>query len=158
MNLNPSALAELRDIHLPEPIALWPLAPGWWLLVAALVLGVGLVVWSRRRAQRSPRRAALGEVQRLEAEYRSSGDGSALAGGLSALLRRVSLLTGERARVACLHGEARAASLAPGSPGISAQWLVGMEAALYQNPSRPVSGDDAEAWLGAVRELLRRLS
>ena len=43
-------LAELRDIHLPEAVSLWPLAPGWWLLLAliAAVLGLSIAVWLRR--------------------------------------------------------------------------------------------------------------
>lgn len=30
-------LAELRDIHLPDAISWWPLAPGWWMLLALLL-------------------------------------------------------------------------------------------------------------------------
>ena len=37
-------LDQLRDIHLPEPILWWPLAPGWWLLIImAVVLAARLV-------------------------------------------------------------------------------------------------------------------
>ena len=28
----------LRDLHLPETIGWWPLAPGWWFAIAALVV------------------------------------------------------------------------------------------------------------------------
>ena len=35
-------LAQLRDIHLPEPILWWPLAPGWWVLI---VLCLAFAIW-----------------------------------------------------------------------------------------------------------------
>jgi hypothetical protein len=35
-------LAQLRDIHLPEPILWWPLAPGWWVLI---ILLLGTFTW-----------------------------------------------------------------------------------------------------------------
>jgi hypothetical protein len=42
MNPNqPDPLAALRDIHLPEAVSFWPLAPGWWI---ALGIMVGLAV------------------------------------------------------------------------------------------------------------------
>jgi len=42
---NAQALSDLRDIHLPGAVTLWPLAPGWWLILGgllALALGVHL--------------------------------------------------------------------------------------------------------------------
>lgn len=40
-------LAQLRDIHLPEPISWWPLAPGWWALI---ILCLALSIWLVSRA------------------------------------------------------------------------------------------------------------
>ena len=36
-------LAQLQDIHLPEQVHNYPLAPGWWLLL--IVIGI-LLIWS----------------------------------------------------------------------------------------------------------------
>lgn len=31
-------LEQLRDIHQPEPVSWWPLAPGWWIIIALVIL------------------------------------------------------------------------------------------------------------------------
>lgn len=51
-------LTQLQDIQLAEPVGLWPLAWGWWLLLAivlllcALAVVGGLRYWRKRAAKR----------------------------------------------------------------------------------------------------------
>ena len=42
----------LRDVHVPVAPSLWPPAPGWWLVAAAVVLLVAIVCWMRWHRQR----------------------------------------------------------------------------------------------------------
>lgn len=156
MDPTSDALAGLRDIHMPDPIAFWPLAPGWWWLGLALVAAALTFQFIRYRLRLSARRAALQELRRLEQDYSETRDTSALACGLSALLRRVALVRGERNQVATLHGKERAQFLCAGSQRFSPALLEGIEAALYANPSEPAHLEDAQAWLDAVRGFIRR--
>lgn len=49
---NSDALANLKPLIAPEPISWWPLAPGWWLLGAALLLTlISVAVWGWKRWQ-----------------------------------------------------------------------------------------------------------
>src|SRR5579875_60598 len=69
----------LRDIHLP-PASWWPPAPGWWCVAGIVVLGCLILVlsigWRRRR---SPLRAALREIDMLEADHAEDNDDARLA-------------------------------------------------------------------------------
>ena len=50
------ALPLPKDVHLPTAPALWPLAPGWWVLIGLLVLVVTLLaLWWRQRTRRRTR-------------------------------------------------------------------------------------------------------
>jgi hypothetical protein len=97
----------LRDIHLPDALGWWPLAPGWWFLI--LLAASGLVYflykeflkWRRNAA----RRVALSELRRVRTEYEAGADALVLAKELSELLRRATLAYAPRGEVAGLTGE-----------------------------------------------------
>jgi hypothetical protein len=86
----------LRDIHLPAPVSWWPLAPGWWVSLALLLVsGVLLAWWWRGAPTRRARRAALDELAAIESDFARHNDGHACAKALSRLLRRLALLAGD---------------------------------------------------------------
>ena len=63
--MNPAdPLAQLRDIHLPEPVSWWPPAPGWWIVLLLSLAAVVLVIYYLRKywLQRRYRRVALREL------------------------------------------------------------------------------------------------
>lgn len=101
-------LAELRDIHLPDPVSWWPPAPGWWLLGLGALVALGLASWAlgRHLKRRRRLRRVLAEVDALAAAYHRDGDAQALCSGLSLALRRVALAGWPRERVAGLTGTA----------------------------------------------------
>ena len=97
----------LRDQHLPDPVAWWPPAPGWWGLLALLILLIGLIWWGLRLyRKRRLRRAAFAELKSVDILYRENGDKLEYARRLSVLLRRVALSFYPREEVAGLSGEA----------------------------------------------------
>ena len=159
--MNPEDLP-LRDLHLPAEIGWWPLAPGWWLLLAIAVAGLGWQLYRlfrRWRANRA-RRAALRQLDRIARDFAQTNDLPGLGRQLSELLRRALLAYAPRAEVAGLTGE---------------RWLSwldrGLETPLFvSGPGRPIhslpyrnpapeqaeaSDVDADALLDAVRVRLQ---
>ncbi|MFL3645674.1 MAG: DUF4381 domain-containing protein [Cellvibrionales bacterium] len=64
---NPDPLADLRDIHLPEAISIWPLAPGWFVVIAGCLAVIAWLAWrlNRRHRSRLYRRQALQQLQHI---------------------------------------------------------------------------------------------
>ena len=104
--MDPTTLP-LRDLHLPESIDWWPLAPGWWLVIGLIVFASGWLIlrlW-RRRQFHAPRREAMRQLAAIEKQYLVHRNPVVLGKQISELLRRGMLSYAPRLEVAGLTGE-----------------------------------------------------
>ena len=100
-------LPELRDIHLPDPVAWWPLAPGWWILLILVVVSIAAVLlWRRGQQKQRFKKQALAEVQLLNQAYQQHYDARRYLVEVSVFLRRLAVSRFPRAEVAGLTGSA----------------------------------------------------
>lgn len=103
--LNKQAL-ELRDIHLPEPISWWPIAPGWWLIAASLLLTVVIFFIARKiYAMRQLRRDIKAELDDIKQQFQATRNKAQLAKALSVLLRRANITFYAADNIAGLTGK-----------------------------------------------------
>ena len=149
----------LRGLHLPDAIGWWPLAPGWWLLIVLLVLGLGLLVRNalQRRSRSAARRHALRQLDQYTRAFVEHGNAITLGTEVSELLRRAMLAYAPRADVAGLTGEAWLAWL--DRDLAEPLFLKGAGRTLldlpYRNPTGAAQPADLDGMLAAVRERLK---
>lgn len=98
-------LQQLKDIHLPQAISWWPLAPGWFVLLAVLC---GLLIYLfylfyQKTKQKYVVKYALTKLKRLAKEDPSDRN---LAAEISTLIRRTALHYFNRTEIAGLTGQA----------------------------------------------------
>lgn len=148
----------LRDLHLPDAVSWWPLAPGWWLLIAlsGLALIYLLRLWLRTRARGAARRYALRELNALLKSHAEHGDLVQFSARASALLRRTMLAYAPRRDVAGLTGDAwlhwldrdLAQPVFSNGPG---RLLLDLP---YRNPQSSLPDADVERLIAALRHRL----
>ncbi|MDH4195639.1 MAG: DUF4381 domain-containing protein, partial [Nitrospirota bacterium] len=98
-------LQELRDVHLPDSISLWPPAPGWWMVFGVVVTGVILFMWMRAYRRRTKaRRLVMAELRSVKHHYDTHHDDQWLVQRLSEVVRRYALAIFPRTEVAGLVG------------------------------------------------------
>lgn len=147
------ALAQLRDIHLPPPVDGWPPALGWWMLVGAVLLVIGLV-WLLRtlRARNRLQRRALDLLNQIEHRHLQSRDAVAFASQVSTLLRRVAVVRFPDQHPAGLTGEAWLDFL--DRTGGNGAFRHGPGASLVSAPYKPHGDLDAPQLASVVRQWL----
>lgn len=105
-------LAQLADIHLPEPVSYWPPAIGWWIL-ALLALAVLLMLarkFAGHRRQQKTYQHAQAELERCYHSYSlteaSEEDNNKLryVNRFNTVIRRVALARYPQTNVAGLDG------------------------------------------------------
>ena len=101
--MNP--LSQLKDIHLPKPISWWPLAPGWYILAALIIiLCAGVIIYFLKRKRRHQIRGKA--LQHLQTLQKQELDDSEYVSEISVLLKRCALGYYARKEVAPLTGTA----------------------------------------------------
>lgn len=102
-NIPQDPLAQLRDIHTPEAIGYWPLAPGWWLVIGiSLLLLIGVIFWRKRyRKQTAFKRAANDKLTEINANTTCD---QAYLQAINHLLKQTALATQARRDIASLKG------------------------------------------------------
>ncbi len=143
----------LRDIHLPEPIGWWPLAPAWWAVFGGVLLCAlgGFLVWRQRRRTRV-RRAAQTELAKIKARFAAEADQMALARALSSWCRRVGIALG---RAPDLTGDAWLAEL--DRIGSGDFFAHGLGRCLQEAPYRASVELDASALLAGLEAWVAKL-
>ena len=110
---DPGSLQNLNDIVLPDAVAWWPPAPGWYAVLAVLA---ALILWLSFRSLKSwrrntYRRQALRELGGIRKRGRPA------AGEVPVLLKRAALSAWPRVGVARLNGAEWHAFLGRTAPG-----------------------------------------
>ena len=146
----PSNGPELRDIHVPQVSMWWPLAPGWWILLALLALGVAalVLVLRRRAAWRRYVEASLADLREASARHAEDGDALAFAATASQLVRRVARMRDPRS--VALSGASWRDALATMTPGHDVSVLAALDDAKYRRGADidvTRTAREVEAWV-----------
>jgi hypothetical protein len=106
--VNADIVSQLRDIQGLDAIPWWPLATGWWLLGALVLVAIFMLISLIRSLLRYPagswRRHAWKQLRKLR-QRASRTPAQQLAGDLSELLRRIAIARLGREQAAGLTGK-----------------------------------------------------
>ncbi len=91
-------LPEIRDIHIPEGVSVFPLAYGWWIILLCIILIIVLIKISFWIIRTSKKYYALNELKQISIDKPVS-----TAVFVSELLRRICILKYKEANV--LYGQ-----------------------------------------------------
>lgn len=125
-------LEQLRDIHLPDGVSWWPLAIGWWIVIAILFTVIVLLIAKailKKRRQRFAR-YALRELD--EVKHNANADWLMQA---HHIMRRASLCYFPKSQVAVMDNKDWVALVSQtGSDIWTQQSLQLLEEGVYRNP------------------------
>ncbi|MGH1469912.1 MAG: DUF4381 domain-containing protein [Cellvibrionaceae bacterium] len=105
--LNQDPLAQLKDIQLPEPIGIWPPAPGWWILAFVCIGLAGFITWKylHYKKQQQYRKIAIKFLESEKSELVKHKDLKRYLQNISTILRRTALTAYSNQGIEPLQGE-----------------------------------------------------
>ena len=132
-------LADLKDIHIPQQVDIWPPAYGWWLLTFIVLTIVVIAIWYARRAYQHK----LAKRQAVQALKAISEADPQWPQALNSVLKRVVDTYCSDLPVKAMYGQQWADFLSACLPAKQragfAQQMSTLQASLYQPQAADVS-------------------
>ncbi|TWU56313.1 DUF4381 domain-containing protein [Rubripirellula reticaptiva] len=102
METDPYSLSALEGIVIPDSVGVFPLAPGWWFVIAiaSIWLAYGLIACWIRYRQNAYRREGVRLIRKLE----TASSFEVGLRGVDEVLKRVAMVSYSREKVASLWG------------------------------------------------------
>ena len=148
-------LSALKDIHLPEGVSLWPLAPGWYviiILLLALFIFFGITGVKKYR-QIKKRQAIIRLFTALENNYLSNQNNEVLS-EISILLKKIAIMKFPHKNPERFYGEKWLLFL--DETGKTKQFTSGI-GRLLMNSYKPKGNEDLSGLFPVLHEWLRRV-
>jgi len=129
-------LAQLRDIHLPDPVSAWPPAPGWWIVAFLIIAALSAyIIFRVYRYQRNRyRRAALNAIQETWQQYSTTQQAPTYLQTVNEILKRCALQAYPTIGVERMQGKQWLAFLDDSLPGEELVFLQGPGQLLMHGP------------------------
>jgi hypothetical protein len=150
-------LANLKDIHSPKPVGLWPLAVGWYILfflIAILMSAVGFSIYKNIRINKAKKEALL-LLHQYENEFKQKRNIVSSCARVSELLKRVALFYYPREKVAALSGDAWVQFLNETSQKLDFQ-KVSNELVVYPYKPPTAASTDLHLFFSLSREWIKQ--
>ncbi len=161
--------AQLADIHLPQAVSFWPIAPGWWFSLGVLViLLIAIWLWKKQhdrdpavlksRRLKRLKTEAQKELESLEQQFREHNNAHQCIEALSVFLRRFALSVYQREQVASLTDEQwlKLLNQLSGTEDFSSRFKELLLEAPYQAPNKVIDTQLLEQLFAAIKSLLDR--
>jgi len=150
-----NALAQLKDIHLPDPVSWWPLAIGWWVLISLGACVLALLLWWLWQYYRAgaAKREALRLLACYEVEAQTASNTAPLCAQVSELLRRVAIAYYPREKAAALSGREWTAFLNTHSKGLN---FNAVQDLLIEKPYQAEAKDPIKPLISRSRQWIKQ--
>jgi len=150
-------LDQLRALHAPEAISWWPPAPGWWgLLAIILLIIISLLAFKNYRSRTQWRREAMAEWHTIKMFQDDPQRQHEIISRLSILLRRVAITRFPQQDVAALTGDDWLRFLDQ-PMGIQVPFQQGAGALLITAPYQQDPKIDSKALLMLCKDWLKKV-
>lgn len=92
MDTNTNPLAELKDVHLPAHVSIFPLATGWYIVIAIIFILIAVLTWwqLRRHKKKQQQQEIFSLLKQIEANAVTTSDEKTIE-ECSILLKRVAV-------------------------------------------------------------------
>ncbi|GGF53422.1 hypothetical protein GCM10007301_11090 [Azorhizobium oxalatiphilum] len=142
LRLDPGAgdpLLALRDIHLPQAVSFWPPAPGWWGLLAIILLAALLAAILEWRRRQTLAYRAMRELEAIAKDTARYQDSRAVGAAAALLVRRILVTRAHSPAAAVLTGDDWQSFLGKGKAGLPDDISRFLAAAPYLPPTAPAA-------------------